>query len=74
MASPLGLDKIVAIFADASFKCIFLTENVIIPIKISLKFVRNLPTNNIPALVQIFVWHLPGGKPSSEPMMVKKKA
>ena len=38
-------------FADDIFKCIFLTENVWIPIKISLKFVPMGPINNIPALV-----------------------
>ena len=38
-------------FADAIFKCIFLKENVWIPIKISLKFVPKSPINNIPALV-----------------------
>ena len=34
-------------FADDSFKCIFLNENVWIPIKISLKFVPKGPINNI---------------------------
>ena len=38
-------------FADDIFNCIFLNENVLIPIKISLKFVPNGPINNIPALV-----------------------
>ena len=38
-------------FADDIFKCIFLIENVWIPIKISLKFVPRGPINNIPALV-----------------------
>ena len=38
-------------FADDIFKCIFLNENVWIPIKISLKFVPKGPINNIPALV-----------------------
>ena len=38
-------------FADDIFKCIFLIENVGIPIKISLKFVPGGPINNIPALV-----------------------
>ena len=33
------------------FKCIFLNENVWIPIKISLKFVPKGPINNNPALV-----------------------
>ena len=38
-------------FADDIFKCIFLKENVWIPIKISLKFAPQGPINNIPALV-----------------------
>ena len=49
-------------FADDIFKCIFLNENVWIPIKISLKFVPKDPINNIPAL--------DGAKPLSEPIMV----
>ena len=57
-------------FADDIFKCIFLNENVWIPIKISLKFVPEGPINNIPALVQIMAWRRPGDKPLSEPMMV----
>ena len=35
-------------FAGDIFKCIFLNENVWIPIKISLKFVPKGPINNIP--------------------------
>ena len=38
-------------FADDIFKCIFLIENVWIPIKSSLKFVPRGPIHNIPALV-----------------------
>ena len=57
-------------FADDIFKCIFLNENVCIPIKISMKFVPKSPINNIPALVQIMAWRRPGDKPLSEPMMV----
>ena len=38
-------------FADDIFKCIFLNENVWIPIEFSLKFVPKGPINNIPALV-----------------------
>ena len=53
------------------FKCIFLNENVRILLKISLKFVTKVRINNIPALVQILAWCLPGDKPLSEPMMVK---
>ena len=65
-----GRDKMEAILADDIFKCIFMNENVWIPIKISLKFVPKGPINNIPASVQIMAWHRPGDKPLSEPMMV----
>ena len=57
-------------FADDLFKCIFMNENILIPIKISLKFVPTGAINNIPALVQIMAWRRPGHKPLSEPMMV----
>ena len=60
-------------FADDIYKCIFLNENVWIPIKISLKFVPNGPINNFPALVQIMAWCRQGHKPLSEPMMVRLK-
>ena len=33
-------------------------------------FVPKVPINNIPALVQIMAWRLPGDKPLSEPIMV----
>ena len=42
-------------FADI-FKCIFFSENVWIPIKISLKCVPKGQIDNIPAMVQIMVW------------------
>ena len=58
-------------FADDIVKCIFSNENVWVPIKISLKFVRKGPINNIPALVQIMAWRRPGDKPLSEPVMVR---
>ena len=38
-------------FPDDIFKCIFLNENVLISIKISLTFVPKGQINNIPALV-----------------------
>ena len=57
-------------FADDIFKCIFVNENVWIPIKISLKFVPKGPINNIPSLDQIMAWRRTGDKPLSEPMMV----
>ena len=49
-------------FADDSFKCVLVIENVCISIKISLKVG---PINDIPALVQIMIW--PGGKLLSAP-------
>ena len=58
-------------FADDTFKCIFLNENICILLKMSLKFVPKSPINNIPALVQIMAWRWPGDKPLSEPMMVR---
>ena len=58
-------------FADDTFKCIFLNENVRILIMISLKFVPNGPINNNPELVQIMAWRRSGDKPLSEPMMVR---
>ena len=57
-------------FAYNIFKCIFLNENLLILIKISLKFVLKGQLNNIPALVQIVAWRRPGDKPLSETMMV----
>ena len=52
------------------FKCIFLNENVWIPIEISPNFVPNGSINNNPTLFQIMAWRRPGDKPLSEPMMV----
>ena len=57
-------------FADHTFKCIFLKENVKIAIKMSLKLVPKGTINNNPSLVQIMAWHRSGEKPLSEPMMV----
>ena len=57
-------------FPDDILKYIFLSENVWIPIIISLKFVPKGPISNIPALVRIMAWRRPDDKPLSEPMMV----
>ena len=54
---------------DDIFKCIFVNEDVWIPLKILLKFVLKSPIDNIPALVQIMAWRRPDDKPVSEPMM-----
>ena len=59
-----------ATLADDIFKCNFVIENVLISVKISLKFVPNCPINIIPVMVQIMAWRRPGDKPLSEPMMV----
>ena len=59
------------LFADDSFKRIFLNENIRILIKISLKFVPKGPINNCPSLVQMMAWRRPGDKPFSEPVMVR---
>ena len=58
------------LFPDDILKCIFLNENELISIKISLKFVHKGPINNNPSLVQIMAWRRSGDKPLSEPMMV----
>ena len=52
--------------ANDIFKCIILDENVLISLKISLKF----RINNFQALLQIMAWHLLGFKPLLEPMVV----
>ena len=46
-------------------KCIFLNENGLISIRISLKFIPRGPINNIPVLVLIMAWRRPGDKPIS---------
>ena len=52
------------------FKCISSNEKKTrISIKILLKFIPRGPINNIPALVQMMAWCLPGDKPLSEPML-----
>ena len=50
-------------FPDDILKWIFLNENVLISIKISLNFVPEGLIYNIPALGQIMAWCWPGGKP-----------
>ena len=57
-------------FPDDIFKYIFLNENVLSSIRISLKFFHKGPINNIPELVQIMAWRRPGNKPLSELRLV----
>ena len=59
------------LFANGTFKRIFLNQNIRISTKNSLKFVPTGLINNIPALVLIMAWRRPGDKPLSEPMLVK---
>ena len=59
-------------FADNTLKHIFFNEHdecIWILNEISLNFVPKGPINNIPALVHIKAWRLPGDKPLSETMM-----
>ena len=51
------------LLADNTFKCIFLNENVLILIGISLKYVPWGQIDNKPALVQIMAWCQTGHKP-----------
>ena len=66
--TPLHLDKMATIVADAIFKCIFCNENDQILIQFSLKLVPRSPIDNKPALVQVMAWRRTGNKPLSELM------
>ena len=57
-------------FADDTFKRIFLNENVVISIEISLKFIPQGPISYILALLQIMAWCRQGDKPLSEQMII----
>ena len=59
------------LFADDTFKRIFVNENIRISTENSLKLVPKCLINNIPALVLIMAWRRPGDKPLSEPMLVR---
>ena len=58
-------------FADDTFKYIFMKENLGILIKISLKFVPEVPFDNKSALDQVMAWCQTGTKPLPEPMMIQ---
>ena len=62
--------QMAVIFQTTFSNAFFFNENVLISIKISLKFVPKGQINNNPALFQIMTWRRPGDKPLSEPMMV----
>ena len=57
-------------FAGDMSKRIFLNENKLISIDISLNPILYGQINNVTALVQIMAWCRPGDKPLSEPVMV----
>ena len=59
-----------AIPADNIFKCIFLDENDIILIQISLKFVPRSPIDNKPALDQVMAWRRTGDRPLPDAMQL----
>ena len=59
------------LFADDTFKRIFLKENILISIKMSLKFIPKGLINNMPALVLTMAWRRPSDKPLSGPMLVR---
>ena len=58
-------------FADDVLKCIFLNENFLILIQISLQFVRKGPIDNKWTLVQVMARRRIGDKPLSEPMLTQ---
>ena len=53
-------------FVEDSLKYNFLKEDARISITILLKFVLKAQMNDIPALVHLMAWHLPGDKPLSD--------
>ena len=57
-------------FPDDIFKCIFLNENIWIPIENSLKIFPKGTIHNMPVLVWIMAWRRSGEKPLSDPMMI----
>ena len=59
------------LFADDIFKRIFLNENYIISIQISMKLIHKGLIDNTPALIKILACRRIGDKPLSEAMMAK---
>ena len=56
-------------YPDDISKCIFLNEDILISITISLTFVHEGPINIIPSLAQKMAWRRSGDKPFSEPIV-----
>ena len=57
-----------ASFTGDIFRWKFVKENVLIQVKISLKFVPRDPIDNKSSLVQVMAWRRIGDKPLHEPM------
>ena len=72
---PFSFEDIILLTVDPgrviSKRWIFLNENSWILINISLKFVPQVPINDIPVLVQIMAWRPSGNKPLPEPMLTQ---
>ena len=60
-----------AILADDIFKCIFLNDNDIISIQISLKVVHMNWFDKKQALVQVMAWCRKDDTPLPDPMLIK---
>ena len=58
----LLLDQMASILAYYIFICIFLNEDVGIPIQILPKYVPSGPINKKPGLVQVMAWRRIGDK------------
>ena len=56
-------------FAGDIFICIFLSDNLLISLNVSLRFVPEVRIYNIPSLIQIMAWRRPGDKLLSESMV-----
>ena len=67
----LPLDKMAVIFTDDIFKLIFMNENDIILIQISLRFVPRSLIDNNPSLVRVMAWRRTGNNPLPEPMLIQ---
>ena len=71
LLTHLPLDNMATNLADGILKWIFLLENDITSIQISLKFVPRSPIDNQLALVQVVACCLISTKPLPESMMIQ---
>ena len=66
-----GRDKMAAIFQTTYSNAFSQMKTYELRSKFHCSFVPRGPINNIPALIQITVWHRPGDKPLSESLMTR---